>query len=624
MQQTRLTPHPRLYVGEREFARLREPLRLPFLRAAAEQTRQMAEEFVRSAEVEYDATTHNAHLIRARRMQTRVVTLLTEWKRSGDSRFRAAAMRHLDAMSRWECWSWITWRKGNVDPSAIYDLSYGENSTTLAIAYDWLHGSFSAEEKQLLVGMARRWSVASLQEHGHKGKAWWFGQAQSNWNAVCAGGGGMLMLAMLEELPEAAAILGRMEDSVAPYMKQLDRTHGAWPEGIHYWNYGMRYAFMYLLSHERATGQRHPLLRSPNVRRTLEFPLDFCPNGVPCSFGDENHWQPLPFHYAAAQRLGCEAVIAGMDDLLLKAALDCRDESWPSSAELLLLHPRRAAAAAGSRRHVVRVYGGLDWSVMADRQPRPRACLTIRGGTTEVEHGHRDLLSFHCVVGDEALISNVGVSEYLDTTFSPRRDELFETAPPSKNTIMINGVGIARPATVRTRAVNGPGFRGIRLEATEAMGGMRDGAAASFCARLFLMLPDGAFVVVDRTVLAHFGRVESRMHTYADAAVGRTGARLRGKRQRMRIAFASDVPAALWTAVNAPTTPGKGATMLRWCARNLQLEVTLAALLSPGAAPAALALTSKGQGIELHIRRAGRTRTIRLTRTLLAQGGGRR
>ena len=35
---------------------------------------------------------------------------------------------------------------------------------------------------------------------------------------------------------------------------------GAWPEGTAYWNFGMRFAFAYLLSHERATGRRHPLL----------------------------------------------------------------------------------------------------------------------------------------------------------------------------------------------------------------------------------------------------------------------------------------------------------------------------------------------------------------------------
>jgi len=103
----------------------------------------------------------------------------------------------------WKCWSWITWRQGDYRPTAIYDLSYGENSATLAMAYDLLHDTLSAAEKQLFQNIATKWPLASGSVHCRPHAAWWFGKADSNWNTVCAGGLGMLCLAMYDDLPIA-------------------------------------------------------------------------------------------------------------------------------------------------------------------------------------------------------------------------------------------------------------------------------------------------------------------------------------------------------------------------------------------------------------------------------------
>ena len=69
---------------------------------------------------------------------------------------------------------------------------------------------------------------------------------------------GMLCLSLYEECADARLLLPRVEQSVAPFFHTLDATGGGWPEGIGYWNYGMRYGFQYLLSHERATGNPAP------------------------------------------------------------------------------------------------------------------------------------------------------------------------------------------------------------------------------------------------------------------------------------------------------------------------------------------------------------------------------
>ncbi|MGQ9661355.1 MAG: heparinase II/III domain-containing protein [Kiritimatiellia bacterium] len=537
---------------------------------------------MRSARVEFPLIRHNALLVRARLMQGRVLALHVRWHQTGDVRYGRAVLNHVREIGCWRYWSWITWRRRDPRPDAIFDLSYGENSATLAMAYDLLHGTLTPAEKRLFHAIALNRSFCSFLHHtAPDQQASWFCKPDTNWNAVCAGGAGMLALALYDELPVAQRVLDRVECSISQFFRHLDTTGGGWPEGIGYWNYGMRYGFMYLLSWERATGCIHPLLRSKNVRRTLDFPLDFSPYGVPCSFGDSNRWFPSPFHFAIAERLHRTGILAELNWRFERCRKPVPDIG--EAALLLLFHSRRDYRLSPPRKHFVRLYRGLDWGILADQMPTPGLYLSIRGGTTKVPHAHRDLLSFHCLVLDEALITNIGEAEYLDSTFGPRRFELFEMGPASKNTILINGVGIAEDSSVETRQVRLPGARGFRIVATEAMGRMYDGSAARFCARLALMLEAPAVLIVGRCDLPAFGRVESRMHTYAAVNVSADGSvLLRGEHNALRIAYASSAPARLWHAQTSPTTPAEGARVLRWCTEGLHRSVTMAALLVPG------------------------------------------
>jgi len=612
-----MNPHPRLYVTADQLQRLRQRSPLPLLVTAERAVIRSAAGYVRNVRFDYPPDRHNAHLMRARNAQKRVVTLLVRYFQTGQRRYRAAAIAHIQALGAWKYWSWITWRTNDPDPNAIFDLSYGENSATLAIAYDWLHGELSPAERALFLAIARRRSLGPFLRHtatrpGQQ-PAWWFKHPQSNWNSVCAGGAGLLALALHEELPEARQVLPRVDASLKVFMATVQSTGGAWPEGIGYWNYGMRYAFMYLLSHEHATGRSHPAFRSPATAATLRFPLDFCPNGVPCSFGDVNQWRPMPFHYAAAERLGATDILAALDAQL--PVQMPRDDAWPLAAELLLLHPRCAPRLRASRRRVIKLYRHQEWGILADRMPGPNFYLAVRGGTTELPHGHRDLLSFHAVVGDEALIANLSVDEYLDTTFSDRRYEMFETTPPSKNTLFINGVGVTGKSTVATTRL----ANGIRMDATAAMGVMRDGPAAKFCGRLFLWLGATGALVVDRIELPHVGRVEARFHTFAKVKTGNAWAQLVGRRHQLNVAFACDVPARLHCAVDAFTTPGPVATMLRWCTAQLHTTMTMATLLTPGTTPAKIALTTQGRQIVVTLQTGQTKKRVTLSHHLFPQ-----
>jgi len=603
MPELTLTPHPRLYVSADDLARLKTPPALPYLVEAACSVEQDAARFVDMPPLTYSRNKHNAHLTRAREVQQRVLTLVARWAQSGEARYREAALRYVEMIGEWEYWSWITWRRGDPAPDAIFDLSYGENSATLALAYDWLYDTLSDAEKRLFLDIAQARSFRSGLKNALPGASHWVGRRDSNWNTVCGGGLGMLCLALYEEAPEARELLPRVEASVASYFEYLDETSGAWPEGIGYWNYGMRYGFTYLLSYERATGRAHPLMARQGVVDTLAFPLDFSPHGLPCSFGDSNHWSPLPFHHRAAARLGRDDVVRALEAHLKEHSIS-PEGRWPNAAEWLLLHPGVAAGAAlQAPQRRVKLYEGLDWAVLSDPTCDPPVHVTIRGGTTQVPHGHRDLLSFHLVVGREHLIASLGPSEYLDTTFSPRRDELFEMAPFSKNTILINGVGVAPGSELdATDRVDLDGAQGVRMEATTAMGEMYDGPAARFCGRWVLLLEGGAVLIVDRVHLTQVGRIESRMHTWAKVELDEAGALLRGEQEALRVCYACSVPAILRTATTAPTTPtDPPAGVLRWCSEDQVMGATMATLLVPGGGEAGVRVSEDGERVRAAI-----------------------
>jgi hypothetical protein len=612
-----LTSHPRLYIGPDDLARLCSPPQVPYLVEAADQVVLDAANYAEMPPLTYRRDVHNAHLTRAREVQKRVVTLLARWLQTDDPAFRAAALAYIAQIGEWEYWSWITWRQGNPAPDAIYDLSYGENSATLAIAYDWLYDTLSTEEKALFLGIAHDRSFRSGLVHARPDGASWFGRPDSNWNTVCAGGLGMLALAMYEDAPEARELLPRVEESVVPFFQLLDQTSGGWPEGIGYWNYGMRYGFMYLLSHECATGQTHPLMQLEGVRQTLAFPLDFCPHGQPCGFGDSNHWEPLPFHYRAAERLDGQEILRALDAHLEERGVPLWG-LWPNAVEWLALHPGTVSGRPplSEGQTLAKLYRGLDWGILTDRTSDPPLHMTLRGGTTQVPHGHRDLLSFHFVVGKERLVASLGPAEYLDTTFSPRRDELFEMSPFSKNTVLINGVGVASGSALdATELVNLPGAKGFRFEATTAMGTMYDGPAAEFCGRWALMIEHGAYLIVDYARLPRVGRVESRMHTFADVQIEGDGAMLCGEQECMRVAYACNVPALLCAATTAPTTPTEpSASVLRWCTERQHEDVVLVTLLSPGEGEAKVELVEAAEQFSFAVHGPGWQAGLTLTK----------
>ncbi|MFW5798795.1 MAG: hypothetical protein ACOCXX_03970, partial [Planctomycetota bacterium] len=228
----KLADHPRLYISREDLDRLKTQPRLELLRRCRAHVEERANHWVGLPPMEYRRNVHNELLLRAREMQTRVLTLAARYLTTGRDTFRQAVLEHIRWMHDWEYWSWLAMRSGDSSPEAVFDLSYGENATTLALAFDWLHEHLDETGRQLFVDTARKWVVPSALVNAAPGVSRWFGRPDSNWNTVCAGGLGMLCLSMHEHLDEADRLLEWVEQSIEPFFQRLDDGQGGWPEGM--------------------------------------------------------------------------------------------------------------------------------------------------------------------------------------------------------------------------------------------------------------------------------------------------------------------------------------------------------------------------------------------------------
>jgi hypothetical protein len=646
-----LRSHPRLFVGPERIANLGKPITLEWLKGVDSWVRENADKWLELPPfTDLDKTEFGYCTYIGREHEMRVTALAIRWMQSGEDRYRQGVLDYIRWMKACDPWS-EEFDGGPVIPAnTSVNLNHGERALTLALAYDWLFDSLSVEEKALFLDVATTYIFAPAILQCRKGGAWWFDGAHNNWNGVCAGGLGILCLAMYDESAEARELLPRVEHSLGLFVRAHADNSGASEEGTGYWNYGMRYAALYLRSHEEAIGTRHPLLALPFMPASLAFPFDFSPRGMDVGFGDiPGFGQPLPFHYDTARALGCTEVMR-----LINARVRQNPYPVPSTNTgtglnywnalegatplWLLVHDGVDTPAPRMEEHVVRVITGLDWGILADRMPQPDLYMSVRGGNAGAAHAHDDLLSFNCCVGNEILIGNPKPCKYLPTTFTKRRGEIPDINPQFKNTILINGVGIYHGTkTDSVEVVEGPGCKGIRMVATTAFttpAGSprpRNMSRLDFVGRLFLMLDWKAWLIVDCISSPKGGPslCESRLHTYAKVDLAGQGASLTGKNESLRLAFASNMPGTfLATATTAPTTASdKPATMLRWCmeehVREIAPRVTImATLLTPGTGMAAVSILQDGQVFELTTSVAGVTNRLRLRENLKFAAAG--
>ena len=297
-----------------------------------------------------------------------------------------------------------------------------------------------------------------------------------------------------------------------------------------------------------------------------------------------------------ARRLSQENLFALLDAQYHNKGSD--DPIALAPGRLLFASRGKAELSEAGQTQVIRFYPGSNVTVMADCLPGPEFEMVIRGGNTRGAHEHNDLSSFHLVLGGEPMITSLSTDDYMDSTFSSRRMEIFEMTPQAKNVLLINGLGMQMYSEVRQEEITIAGFHGIRMDCTAAMGRVyQNQPAVESYYRTFLMLSDRAFLILDQAKLVHAGRIETRLHTYADVTLSEHGAELHAcgaaplacrhaaipedpVPQTLYVSFAADRDCILLTGNDMPTFPKKPSAVLRWITGKFELSFAAAALLS--------------------------------------------
>ncbi|MFU8781260.1 MAG: hypothetical protein ACNA71_09605, partial [Kiritimatiellia bacterium] len=272
MNTTALSPSPRLYVSQDTVDDLSDQLHTPYLQELADRVIERANALVKTMPVaEGKFPTYQSG---TRTICNYADVLTGAWVLTKKPKYRAAAMRHIATLINWNQISCEANSLTPADTVMPFCLSYGELSAIVGLMYDLFRADMTDCEKAQFDGLLDKFLLRAAL-NGLASPPWWANKDWSNWNGVCAGGMGILALAICDDRPEAQKLLPFVEKSLGEYFKSYIQNGGGCHEGTGYWNYGMNYAMRYVLSWENATGKQHSALSIPEIGQSLHFPLDF-------------------------------------------------------------------------------------------------------------------------------------------------------------------------------------------------------------------------------------------------------------------------------------------------------------------------------------------------------------
>lgn len=143
----------------------------------------------------------------------------------------------------------------------------GDIMRGLAVGYDWLGETMTAEQKTAWAATAAGYVRSILTEQADP-KTWW--RTYHNFNGVAVGAAGLLALELQPYYPdEATQWRTRCAEIIAAWFEQGFDEQGAYLEGVGYSAYGLSNAIRFADALKRAGGP--DLFASPRLRRVPHF-----------------------------------------------------------------------------------------------------------------------------------------------------------------------------------------------------------------------------------------------------------------------------------------------------------------------------------------------------------------
>ena len=157
---------------------------------------------------------------------------------------------------------------------AVTNLHAGGQSLWLGLAFDTFHPHLTEADRQAWLPLLGRFLYLHRNTARRRG---WDCTAIPNANPVCNGGGGVLALATLAEIPEAAESLAFARKFIWNHLDYCYGPNGGNTEGAQYLEYGMSHFLRFACALEAVLGQDDGLLAQPavpNISRMLRLCLE--------------------------------------------------------------------------------------------------------------------------------------------------------------------------------------------------------------------------------------------------------------------------------------------------------------------------------------------------------------
>jgi len=253
--------HPRLMFTKADQLRIESLAKQDtFLQTLINNLFDLADQFLSEPTIEYDlvGTPRPRLLIQSRACLTKISTLSTAYRLSGNLKYAQRAIKEMQAAIAFPDWN----------PSHFLDVA--EMGTALAIGYDWLYDVLSTEDKKSIkTALVKKALEPGLSVHPDR-----FRSKTNNWNLVCNGGLIVSALAIADEEPTIAEKIIRKALNSLPNALQNYAPDGAWFEGPQYWMFATNYLSIMLSSMRSALGTDYGISEYSGLAKTGRFFID--------------------------------------------------------------------------------------------------------------------------------------------------------------------------------------------------------------------------------------------------------------------------------------------------------------------------------------------------------------
>ncbi|HZE37614.1 MAG TPA: heparinase II/III family protein [Stackebrandtia sp.] len=298
-------------------------------------------------------------------------------------------------------------------------------------------------------------------------RARWWETGTNNWAAVCAGSIGMAALAIEDDPLRLAAILHRVQDTMAAFLSGFTADGGC-PEGMGYWVYGYGYFAYYAEALRERTGM--DLLAGTEKVAAFPAAVDFG-DGRCVSFSDDpgGAVPPTGLMSRVRDRLGVRLpqitrLSSFDDDHCYRWAHLTRTLLWTDPAVIGGAVPRGTTWLPD-----------LAWVIDRGDVGSAAVMFAAKGGHNDEPHNHLDLGSFILAVDGVQVLADLGAGVYDADYFGPNRYRALHNSAAGHSVPVVDGVeqrvGADAAATVEEFRSDDSGIH-LALDASAAYGGL--------------------------------------------------------------------------------------------------------------------------------------------------------